>query len=148
MLIENEDYYSVNVNAFDLIIGYRADDSYFEFADAFVNNSITVNQLAKAMWLGKLGEQIVLKSEYAFSNLAFDGAEEADWHKYYGMKVDRNNSAVHQYLSILEEDDNGLYIQDIIKEKITNGDKRIPSNVSRKSTVCSGGSFRLCNQYL
>ena len=63
------DNFSINVNAFDLIIGYRADDSYFDYAEAFLNNSITVEQLAKAMQLGKLGEQIVLKSQYAFSLL-------------------------------------------------------------------------------
>ena len=63
------DNFSVNVNAYDLIIGYRADDSYFDFAASFLNNGISVQQLAKAMRLGKLGEQIVIKSKYAFSLL-------------------------------------------------------------------------------
>ena len=63
-LIEN---FGINVNAYDLITGYRADDSYFDFAEAFLNNAITVEQLARAMKLGKLGEQIVLKSQFAFS---------------------------------------------------------------------------------
>ena len=63
-LIEN---FGVNVNAYDLIIGYRADDSYFDFAASFLNNGISVQQLASAMRLGKLGEQIVIKSKYAFS---------------------------------------------------------------------------------
>lgn len=40
------DNFSVNVNAFDLIIGYRADDSYFDYAESFLNNSISVEQLA------------------------------------------------------------------------------------------------------
>jgi len=53
------DNFSVNVNAYDLIIGYRADDSYFDYAESFLNNGISVQQLAKAMRLGKLGEQIV-----------------------------------------------------------------------------------------
>lgn len=52
-LIEN---FSVNVNAFDLLIGYRADDSYFDYAELFLNNGISVEQLARAMRLGKLGE--------------------------------------------------------------------------------------------
>ena len=34
------DHFSINVNAFDLIVGYRADDSYFDYAEAFVNNEI------------------------------------------------------------------------------------------------------------
>ena len=34
------DYFSINVNAYDLIIGYRADDSYFDYAESFLNNTI------------------------------------------------------------------------------------------------------------
>lgn len=49
------DNFGVNVNAYDLIIGYRADDSYFDFAASFLNNGISVQQLANAMRLGKLG---------------------------------------------------------------------------------------------
>lgn len=33
----------------DVIVGYRADDSYFSFARAFVNNAISIDQLAEAM---------------------------------------------------------------------------------------------------
>ena len=60
-LVEN---FSVNVNAFDVITGYRADDSYFDYAESFLNNGISVEQLAQAMRLGKLGEQIVVKSKF------------------------------------------------------------------------------------
>ena len=56
------DHFGVNVNAYDLITGYRANDSYFDYAEAFLNNAITVEQLSHAMRLGKLGEQIVIKS--------------------------------------------------------------------------------------
>ena len=48
---------------FDIIIGYRADDSYFSFANAFLNNTISLEQLRKAMFLGKLGEQVVIKAK-------------------------------------------------------------------------------------
>ena len=37
---------------YDLIIGYRADDSYFSFANAFLNNTISLEQLRKAMFWG------------------------------------------------------------------------------------------------
>ena len=63
------EHFGVNVNAYDVIIGYRADDSYFDYAEAFLNNAITVEQLSRAMRLGKLGEQIVIKSTFAFSKL-------------------------------------------------------------------------------
>ena len=74
-LIEN---FGVNVNAYDLITGYRADDSYFDYAESFINNGISIEQLSQAMRLGKLGEQIVIKSKFAFSKLKFEGFDVAD----------------------------------------------------------------------
>ena len=61
--------YNIDISEYDLIIGYRADDSYFRFAEDFLNNSISVEKLERAMYLGKLREQIVLKSEKAFEQL-------------------------------------------------------------------------------
>ena len=58
-LLEN---YLIDLSSYDIVIGYRADDSYFSFARAFINNEISLDQLSYAMKLGKLGEQIVLKS--------------------------------------------------------------------------------------
>lgn len=75
-----------SVNAYDVIIGYRADDSYFDYAESFLNNSITVEQLAFAMKLGKLGEQVVLKSSFAFDQLSFQNAEVAIAEKYFTLK--------------------------------------------------------------
>lgn len=135
------DNFSVNVNAYDLIVGYRADDCYFEFAEAFVNNSITVSQLARAMKLGSLGEQIVLKSEFAFTCLMYDGYEEAPYDEYYSLRKQRSDEASNAYLKILEEDSDDYFIQDIIRGGITNNDVRIPRNVSLPSTKASGGSL-------
>ena len=126
-LIEN---FGVNVNAFDLIIGYRADDSYFDYADSFLNNGISVEQLARAMRLGKLGEQIVLKSQFAFSKLQYEGFEIADRDTYYILRKARNEDANLRYTQMLEEDDDGLYIRDIMRGGITNNDLRIPRNIS------------------
>ena len=125
------DNFSINVNAYDLIIGYRADDSYFDFAEAFLNNSISINQLALAMKLGKLGEQIVLKSKYAFSCIEFQGYEIAKKDEFYLKKQSRNDEANQSYFKMLEKEDDGLFIRDIIKGGITNDDSRIPRNVSK-----------------
>ena len=124
------DNFGVNVNAYDLIIGYRADDSYFEYAEAFINNSITVEQLSRAMKLGKLGRQIVLKSQYAFSQIKFEGFEVAEKDIYYVLRKSRADKASEMYLKILDEETDGLYIQDIIRGGITNDDPRIPRNLS------------------
>lgn len=122
--------FGVNVNAYDLIIGYRADDSYFDFAEAFLNNSITVEQLALAMRLGKLGEQIVIKSEFAFSRIKYEGFEVAEKDIYYVLRKSRDENANKSYLSILEKEVDGLFIQDIMRGGITNDDARIPRNIS------------------
>lgn len=134
-LIQN---FGVNVNAYDLITGYRADDSYFDYAEAFINNAITVEQLAKAMRLGKLGEQIVIKSKFAFSKIRFEGFEPVGKDTYYVLRKTRDDSANQSYLDILEEETDGLYMQDIMRGGITNDDLRIPRNISEQGTVCSG----------
>lgn len=124
------DNFSINVNAYDVITGYRADDSYFDYAESFLNNGISVEQLARAMRLGKLGEQIVIKSKYAFSKLQFEDFDIAEKDKYYVLRKARNDEANQLYLHLLEEEDDGLYIQDIMRGGIKNDDPRIPRNIS------------------
>lgn len=128
-LLEN---FLVNVNAYDVVTGYRADDAYYNFADLFLNNGITLEQLARAMRLGKLGEQIVLKSKWAFDNISFLGFETADHNCYYSKRKARTDRAEHDFMTISGEDADGLYLADIIRERITNDDERIPRNVSEK----------------
>ena len=124
------DNFGINVNAYDLITGYRADDSYFDYAEAFLNNGITVEQLARAMQLGKLGEQIVIKSKFAFSKIKFEGFDVAEKDTYYVLRKARDDEANQLYLEMLEEEGDGLYIQDIMRGGITNDDPRIPRNLS------------------
>ena len=125
------DNFGINVNAYDLIVGYRADDSYFDYAEAFVNNGITVELLARAMRLGKLGEQIVIKSKFAFSKIKYEGFESADKNTYYALRKARDDDANKTYLEILEEEADGLYIQDIMRGGVKNDDPRIPRNLSK-----------------
>lgn len=124
------DNFGINVNAYDVITGYRADDSYFDYAESFLNNGISVDQLARAMRLGKLGEQIVIKSQYAFSRLKFEGFEVAEKDTFYVLRKARDDEANQLYREMLEEEDDGLYIRDIMKGGITNDDPRIPRNIS------------------
>lgn len=124
------DNFGINVNVFDLITGYRADDSYFDYAESFLNNGISVEQLARAMRLGKLGEQIVIKSKFAFSRLKYEGFDIAEKEKYYVLRKARDDEANQLYQEMLEEESDGLYIQDIMRGGIKNDDPRIPRNLS------------------
>lgn len=125
------DNFGVNVNAYDLITGYRADDSYFDYAESFLNNGISVEQLARAMRLGKLGEQIVIKSKFAFSKLRYEGFDIAEKEQYYVLRKARDDEANRLYFKLLEEESDGLYIQDIMRGGIKNDDPRIPGNLSK-----------------
>ena len=125
------DNFGVNVNAYDLITGYRADDSYFDYAESFLNNGISVEQLARAMRLGKLGEQIVIKSKFAFDRIRYEGFDIAEKEKYYVLRKSRDDKANQLYLDMLEEEDDGLYIQDIMRGGIRNDDPRVPRNLPK-----------------
>ena len=125
------EHFGINVNSYDLIKGYRTDDSYFYFAEAFLNNSITVEQLSRAMQLGKLGEQIVLKSQFAFSKIKYEGFEIAEKELFYVLRKARNDEANRTYVDIQDEESDGLFIQDILRGGISNDDPRIPRNISK-----------------
>ena len=120
------DNFMPNYKNYDVIVGYRADDSYFLFARYFVSNQISLNQLKIAMKLGRLGEQYCLKSEKAFSNIKFVGYIEAKSEIYFRLRKEREEKARLDFLKVLEsEDAGGLYIRDIISENIKNDDQRL-----------------------
>lgn len=122
------EYFSIDVSGYDVIKGYRADDSYFSFARDFVNNTISVQQLAKAMKLGKLGIQYMLRTEKAFANLHYIEAHEVDTKLYHAKYLKRDLKARSEYKNSranLSLDPNELYIMDIIRGGVINGDPRL-----------------------
>lgn len=115
----------IDVEDYDVIIGYRADDSYFSFAKDFINNAISVEQLAKAMQLGELGIQIVLKSKKAFDSIKFANYEVAECDEYYVKRVSRDHNARDAYFDSRKQNNisNDLFVLDIIRQGIKNGDE-------------------------
>ena len=121
-----KEHFLVDVSKYDLIVGYRADDSYFSFARAFISNEISLSQLNYAMRLGKLGEQYVLKTEKAFHQIEFKSAELADNTIYYARRKMRDDEARNAFFAELEKEDvNGIYMRDIIREEIKSDDVRL-----------------------
>ena len=126
--------FSVDLTKVDVIIGYRADDSYFSFARDFLKNTITVAQLSRAMELGKLGIQVVLHSEKAFEQLKYIESTIADNETYYTKRRARDLIARDEYReatkfsSVIQDD---LFIMDIIRQEVKNDDPRIQRNISR-----------------
>ncbi|MDY2594579.1 MAG: DUF3990 domain-containing protein [Oliverpabstia sp.] len=121
-----KEHFLVDIDDYDAIIGYRADDSYFSFARAFVNNEISLGQLSHAMRLGKLGEQFVLKSPKAFESTKFVSYKSADNTVYYARRKVRDDEARAAFFAELEKEDiDGLYMRDIIREEVKADDPRL-----------------------
>lgn len=121
------EHFSLPVHAYDVIKGYRADDSYFAYAENFLNNTISVQRLSEALKLGNLGEQVVLMSQKSFGQLRFLGYEAADAATYYPLRKARNEQARMEFLNnrrgVFSPDD--LYLADIIRGGIKPDDPRL-----------------------
>ena len=121
------EHFSLPVKEYDIIKGYRADDSYFAYAENFLNNIISAQRLSEALRLGNLGEQVVLMSQKSFGQLKFLGYEIADAATYYPLRRARNEQARMEFLSNRQgtptPDD--LYLNDIIRGGIESDDPRL-----------------------
>ena len=124
----------IDISEYDLIIGYRADDSYFSFAEAFVSNSLSLTNLNKALRLGKLGEQVALVSDKAFENLEYIESVVAESSVYYPKFSSRDYSARKTYRDEILQKENVLediFVLDIIRQEMKNDDSRIQRIVSK-----------------
>lgn len=123
------DEFLPDLSGADVVCGYRADDSYFAYAKDFLNNTISVSQLAQAMKLGELGEQVVLMSKHSFEQIRFLEYEIADAGIYYAKRAQREERARVAYLHdhgadfVLNNDD--LFVRDILQQRVKNNDPRL-----------------------
>lgn len=126
-------HYSIDTTEYDVIIGYRADNSYFSYAQSFVGNALPLRSLDKALRNGKLGTQIVLVSEKAFDQLEFVSAEPAEREIYYPKFVTRDITARQKYKDESKRSRTYLYdifVIDMLRGEIENDDPRIQRIVS------------------
>ena len=119
--------FSVDYKSYDVIIGYRADDSYFSFAQDFLNGTISYRQLNNAMHLGNLGQQFVLKSKKAFDLISFIGYENASFNEWYSRKENRDKAARRDYFDTEKNKRlrGDIYITQIIDEEMNGNDARL-----------------------
>lgn len=117
----------ISPEEYDVVRGYRADDSYFTFAKNFVGNGISLEQLKNAMHLGALGEQIVLKSRAAFSQITYIGSlvAEASLYTSQAQKRDREARVLYRKLAKETSYSKGIFMADIIREGMTADDQRL-----------------------
>ncbi len=119
--------FAVDYETCDAMIGYRADDSYFSFAQDFINGTISYRQLNNALHLGRLGQQFVLKSRKAFDRIQFIGSEVAKSGEWYAKKMLRDKTARREYFSVERNrrQRGDLYITQIMDEEMRPDDPRL-----------------------
>ena len=104
------EHFMVDISAYDVVIGYRADDSYFSFAQDFVAGSISYRQLEKA-----------------FEKIEFISSSPAEASVYYKKKKERDRSARKAYRNAKNEEllPGDLLITDIVREEMRQDDARL-----------------------
>lgn len=119
-------HFAVDLSHADVVSGYRADDSYFGFARAFLRNEITYGQLSCAMRLGELGVQHMIKSHRAFDALRYTGCVPASASVFWPLQSERESRARAAFADMLAEekqagaqtgspDSARLYISDLMR---------------------------------
>lgn len=122
------EHFSVDTAEYDVIVGYRADDSYFQYAESFIENGLPLRSLNKALQLGKLGEQTVLVSKKAFKQIKFIDAEPVDKTIYFPKFIARDTNARESYKKEIKNSRsyrNDIFVMDILREEMQNDDPRI-----------------------
>ncbi len=122
------EHYSVDLTGYDVVVGYRADDSYFRYAEDFVANALPLRSLNKALRLGKLGEQTVIISQKGFEKIKFTDAYTVDKSIYYPKFIDRDTKARDAYRNDIRKaktyrDD--IFVMDILREEMKEDDPRL-----------------------
>ena len=122
-----KDTFSVDLGMYDAVCGYRADDSYFSFAQDFLNGTISYGQLREAMFLGELGMQFVVTGKKAFDRIRFISAERAMRADWLERKLSRDRKARQAYLNSdrFPYRKGELYIASILDEEMRPDDIRL-----------------------
>ena len=111
-----------DISKYDCLIGYRADDSYFSYARAFLSNTLTIGQLSAAMRLGNLGLQYVIRSPRMFDRIRFLEAVPVDGGVYFPKRIQRDQSARKEFRRMLDQEaGEGRYLSDLMRENKRTG---------------------------
>ena len=90
--------YKVDSGAYDIIQGYRADDSYTQVIEAFLLNQINIAEVERLFYKGSLGNQIFLKSEKAFQHIKWLTSYETPEEKGYMEEDVRARREVNKFM--------------------------------------------------
>ena len=100
--------FCIDVDAFDVIIGYRANDSYLAIAKQFARGEVGVNILGRLLKLGSFGTQVCIKSSLAYTRLRSHGSFEVDYEKFHAQFISRDEESRRKMRELINSPDNDL----------------------------------------
>lgn len=111
-----EKYY-IDVNQYDVIKGFRADDSYFKFPLKFITRFLSFENLLRVFKLGNLGIQYAFMSEKAIKKLKFSSYEKCS-QEYVGRYFEIVKKATEEFELIINEplNDSETFITDLMEK--------------------------------
>ena len=112
-----EKYY-VDVDEYDVVVGYRADDSYFRFPISFVSNNLSYDDLEDVFLSGNLGVQYAFMSEKAIKALKYQKSIECDM-AFLGHHYSIVKEASNHFDELLNKpkDPRKTYILDMMRKE-------------------------------
>ena len=118
--------FAPELDGVDLIVGPRADDSAFSFAQTFLDGELSLERLLAALRLDAEGEQVVVVSKTAFARLTHLDAEEAQGAQYDPVRRARDFLLRARYAETVEQDAaNGLGLLELTEGGIDANDPRL-----------------------
>ena len=90
--------YKQDTSSADIIIGYRADDSYGDVIESFLLGELSVDEVRKLFWKGELGQQVFIKSCLAFEKLQFVESENLHVQNTAGTAISQARLEVMRFI--------------------------------------------------
>ena len=108
----------INVDEYDVVIGYRADDSYFRFPTSFISNDLSFDDLEDVFLSGHLGVQYAFMSEKAIKLLKYRRTTECE-PAFLGRHYSAISKASEEFDELLNRprDFRKTYIFDMMREE-------------------------------
>ena len=112
-----EKYY-IDVESYDVVIGYRADDAYFRFPIHFINTELSVEDLDNVFLSGCLEIQYTFMSEKAIKALKFKKTIKCE-EKFIGVYFEIVKKLTKQIDSLAHQqrNPNKTYILDLMRKE-------------------------------
>lgn len=107
------DKFPFSIEGYDIIKGWRADDSYFRFVRDFFNVGLSIENLREAMTFGELGTQYCLLTQKAFDKIEYKKSALSKANIYFPKRKTRDDNA-RQLYDTMENMTHGNLIFDII----------------------------------